>query len=126
MDLTSIQALDVAPVVIRHPKTKRATDIVIYLASKDSQTFRDAIRSRQLRAMKSEEDEITPETIERETIAFLAACVTGWDGVKEGGKDLECTPETVQRVFKEYPWIMRQVDQAWGDESRFFAESSVK
>ena len=122
MDLSSIIALDTAPVAIKHPKTGRATGIVIYLASKDSQTFRDAMREVQSRAMKREE-EFTPEEAEREVIALLSACVTGWEEVQEGGTPLECTPENVKRVLSAYPWIRRQVDAAWGDETRFFAVS---
>lgn len=56
---------------------------------------------------------------------LLAAATASWSGVSEDGTELEPTPENIERVYREYPWIMTQVDVAIGEKQRFFPNAGL-
>lgn len=51
--------------------------------------------------------------------AMLARCVLAWDGLRWGGKDMECTPENAEKVFTRFPWIEAQCDAKASDRRNF-------
>ena len=62
----------------------------------------------------------TAEKMDAEGERLLIACVTEWNITTDDGKPQpECTPENIADVFRRFTFIKSQIDDAFGDESRF-------
>lgn len=83
----------------------------------------DAKLTRQFRA-KGKNYKATPDDMTETRVKLAASVVASWDGFEEDGKKLQCVPSTVERVLTEYPWLLKQIDYALGDESNFLTKES--
>lgn len=141
--LDTISACDQgAEIEIRHPATNAATGIFITVLGKDSSVFkafsraktnarlnRDAMNARRGKDSASR----TVEDIEQENLELLAACTVTWRTVVAGkggaveskpviflkGEELSCTPENSIRVYRDFPTIYSQLDEAIGEMENF-------
>lgn len=52
-------------------------------------------------------------------IEKAAACTLRWDGIFDGGKPVDCTPESAERLYKAAPWVLDQVVAAQHDTEGF-------
>ena len=62
---------------------------------------------------------VTAAELEAEDCAFLATATKGWSNMQENGKDLPFSYEEALRVYREYPWIMEQVNRFIADRANF-------
>lgn len=61
--------------------------------------------------------------IERESLDLLVLLTKDWKHLDWDGKELDCTPENVEMVYKELPWLREQVDEFVGDRGNFLGNS---
>lgn len=120
MDLDAFEALadsqDAGVVVeILDPVTGEATGATITICGPDSRHARKARREALRAALAASDD---PDELDLAT-AMLARCVIAWKGVQRGGKDLECTVENAETVFRRFPWIETQCDRKASDRRNF-------
>ena len=64
--------------------------------------------------------DVTAESIERQQLDILAACVLSWN-LTDGDTPIPCTKENVATVFMAAPWIRRDIEGAMSDPARFLA-----
>lgn len=126
MDLQKLKPVNTTEVELIHPASG-PTGITITVASKDSPQVREvghAIRDKRLAIASRRGVSTAPkvEDIESESLSILVAAVLGWKGLEQDGNPFECTPENVKTLLTDCPWIRRQVDEAMGDETRFFGD----
>ena len=55
---------------------------------------------------------ISEEEEEELSLNIAATCTTGWEGIHEDGKPVEFNKANATRLFKEYPWLAKQVTDA--------------
>jgi hypothetical protein len=112
-----------ADVEIRHPITNVPLDMTIRVLGRDSDTFKEHTREmintrlrREAMAQKRGKDaELrTVEVIEQENMDLLAVCTIGWEGVVDEGQTLDFNEANVRKIYKKYPWIYDQVNEAIG------------
>jgi len=132
-----------ARVPIVHPVTKDPIGIFITVLGKHSSTFRELVRERINKRVRTEAlaarrgkplDPRTAEEIEREALEMLVACTVGWETeiYNENGDIVEVKPTILlgsQHVTFSIPnalnlytrilWMREQVDEAIGDLENF-------
>lgn len=117
-----------AEIALRHPVTTAPLGVFISIVGRDSSVFKEYIRNRvndKLRrdAMdkKRGRDEAVPtmEESEAESIELVTLCTTGWRNVTYKGEELAFNVANALTLYKEMPWIRRQVDEAIGDLENF-------
>lgn len=131
-DLTSLNTTKAcnagAFVEIRHPVTNVPLGMTIRVLGRDSDTFKEHTRDtlntrlrREAMAAKrgKDADLRTVEVIEQENMDLLVACTLEWSGVIVDGKELPFDEVNVRKVYKEYPWIYDQVNEAIGTLENF-------
>lgn len=93
----------------------------VQLLGKDSKEYRKAQRAITERRLKSRSkaNRFDAEALEQEAVDVLIACTVAWEGFAEEGKELECKPANVRKVYLEYPWIKEQVDEFVDDRGNF-------
>jgi hypothetical protein len=103
-----------------HPVTAEPLGIFITILGKDSTVFREHIREavndklRREQIARKRGKDLEPDTVEKseqESIELLTLCTKGWRNMVMGGHELEFTPANVRKVYSEYPWIRKQVDE---------------
>ena len=131
-DLSSLNTTDAcnagADVEIHHPVTNAALGMTIRVLGRDSDTFKEHTRSvlnarlrREAMATKRGKDvgARTIEEIEQENMDLLVVCTMGWTNVQLSGKELAFDEANVRKVYKDYPWIYDQVNEAIGTLENF-------
>lgn len=117
-----------AEVEIRHPVTNVPLGMTIRVLGRDSDTFkqhtRDLLNARLRREAMAQKrgkdlDVRTVEGIEQENMDLLVICTMGWKGVSYGGSDLAFEEANVRKIYKEFPWIFDQVNEAIGTLENF-------
>lgn len=127
IDLTSLNTTkacnDGADVEIRHPVTNVPLGMTIRVLGRDSDTFKEHTRDllntrlrREAMATKrgKDADLRTVEVIEKENVDLLVVCTLGWKNVSYNGQELAFDETNVRKVYKEFPWIYDQVNEAIG------------
>lgn len=104
---------------IEHPITGEVLDIKIKVAGIDSNIYRKKLREQQNKRIRKGFKNITAEELEAEAIELLVACTLDWKGVEYEGQELECNPENIRKIYKEFPWIREQVDLFINDRANF-------
>lgn len=114
---------DSAELTILHPKTGEEMNIVITLASPDSEKYRKlsmAMRNKNLQYATKNRGLASAERLDEDSLNLLVGATLGWKGLSENGEILECTPQNVRRVYADFAWIREQVDAFLGDRKNFF------
>lgn len=115
-----------------HPGTKEGLGVFVTVLGQDSDEYRKVFqvqqRKRLDRAMRGGGIRIksvaSPESLEQDANELLAACTKSWRTGEEqhlliGGEKLECSRDNAMRVYRDYPWIKEQVDDAVNDRANF-------
>lgn len=127
MDLSKLEMQESAWLILLHPTTGLPTDIRIHLVGTDSARYRDYERKISNRRLKQSlrrggpRHIVTREELDEEAIDMFVTCTLEWENMVEKGKEQECTPENVKRIYTENLWIREQVDAFIGDRSNFLS-----
>lgn len=114
---------DSAELTIVHPKTGENMNMVITLASPDSEKYRKlsmAMRNKNLQYATKNRGMASAERLDEDALNLLVGATLAWKGVSENGELLECNPQNVRRVYSDFAWIREQVDTFLGDRKNFF------
>jgi hypothetical protein len=114
-------------VMLYHPKTREDTGAVITILGRDSDKFREITNAQSRRRVnkmqkggfRGANSALTPEELEKEQIDLLAGCTLGWSGINREGVPLEFSVENAKAIYRGFPWIREQVDEAMGDRANF-------
>lgn len=130
MDLfnyTSDKANIPTDVVIKHPVTGEATDLVIQVVGLDSTAAQECLDRQQairFAEMTSGGEMVAPtfdpKQNRQQLLELLCACTTGWRNVEFDGEALAFTKENVLLVYDKVPAIRDQVNKATGSRKLFF------
>jgi hypothetical protein len=123
---------DTTTITLYHPATGKdlanadGTPMTITLHGPYSTRYKTIMREQQqrrltdaprgARAPTMDADEI--ETMSRE---LVVRCVETWSLTLEGDKKLAFSPDAVNEVFTEFPWVRDQVNAAIGNVADFLA-----
>lgn len=69
-------------------------------------------------ASKNKQVKYTAEDLDAANLELLSKITKEWDIVLEG-KTPKCTPDNVSSLYKDFPWIKEQVEDAVNDISSF-------
>lgn len=50
---------------------------------------------------------------------LVCACTMEWGGFVYNGEPLNCTPHNAQAIYKAFPWVYRQCDEAMNEPANF-------
>ena len=129
MDLIADIKPQNSTVEIKHPVTGEATGLVIELRPMHDpavKAVQKRIGDRRLK-QAARNKALTTDELENNTSEMLAATMIGWQWKGDAsfnGKKLEFTPGNVAVVLA-VDWIAGQIDEALGDNSRFFVKSGT-
>lgn len=146
MDLSKLDSVSAAnegfEVQLYHPGSREDLGIFIKVLGKDSDAHSKLFQAQQRRRVEKMTKggmrlrvNLSPESVEQDTTDLLAVCTVSWRTVEQdkddpklehakpalllNGAELACTRENAARVYKEYPWIKEQVDDAVNDRANF-------
>jgi hypothetical protein len=100
---------------------------VIRLAGMDSKRYREhnrKVQNRKLRNITRGAKNVTwdAEEAEKDNLDLAVACTLSWSGIGWKGEDLPCTPENVQMLYTQLPWLREQVEQFITARENFFTK----
>lgn len=147
MDLAKLDSVSAAnagfEVQLYHPGTKEDLSIFIKVLGKDSDAHEKQFQLQQGRRIdklakggfRTRGASVSPQAVERDALELLATCTVSWrtaeadkddpkvEHVKPvlllDGEEVPCTRENAVRIYKAYPWIREQVDDAVNDRALF-------
>ena len=109
-----------ADVELVHPITREPLGSTITILGRDSDEYRAAVAEQaRKRAQSRNKGAISFTEVDDGALDILAACTTGWSGIVENGEPVQFSPAEARRIYKKYPWIREQVDEALADRSLF-------
>lgn len=127
MDLSKLDTAAVAEqgvaLEITHPITGEALGITVILAGSDSATYRKAqavIARKRMRGRSFKP--MSPEEVHLESVRLLTSCTLNWSGVELEGATLPCTEANAEVLYRRFPWLYEQADQAMHDRSRYLLD----
>jgi len=134
MDITNLQLSDKPqPCTILHPATGEETDIVILCLSPDHPDYKKTMMKQMRKGIdtksvkkldKADIDQIIDQMSANREDA-IAAMVTGWKNIKIDGKVLNYSEENAVKLFREYPWMMEQVEVFCDKRENFFGKKKT-
>lgn len=102
--------------VLLHGSAEAQKPVTITLLGVESSVAEKMQREAQRRRLKKGfQYKVTPEELEAEALNLLGALTQSWDGVGLGVESLECNAINAQRLYREMPWIRKQVDEFVND-----------
>lgn len=93
--------------------------VTITLHSLDSAAAQAAKRDSQRRRMRGGLAKLTPEKLEAEGIALLAAVTVSWAGITWKGEALDCTPANAVMLYEQARWLRAQVDEFVSERANY-------
>ena len=130
MDLSSIKA-SASSVEILHPATAEPIGLTIGLRPSTHPAVKEVQRRFTNDTLNARHKKITAEKLEANNLDRLVAATDSfaWGNGPDGkpttwnGEALEANAANVRKVYTQAPWIKQQVDEALGDEARFFRDA---
>ncbi len=120
-DLANIVAVE-RHLDIVHPATQEPVGLVLNLLPDNHPQVKVAAR-KSINDRINHRGKVSAEQIEASRISMLAASVGGWEWQGEltfHGEKPDFSPQTLQQLLKELPWVGEQVDVALTDRAQFF------
>jgi hypothetical protein len=117
-----------AEIELKDPVSNAPTGMFITLLGSDSTAFREytrnktneRLRKESIAAKRGKDAEIrTVEAIEQENLELLVSCTKGWRGILVNGAELAFNVPNALQVYRNYPKIYEQVNDAIGDLGNF-------
>lgn len=129
MDLNDLKPTkDTLEVILLHPKTLDAltnadgSEMTITVYGPHTAPFKAAIHEatnkRIQKAAKNKKLSVTAEEVEDAGLEFLAKVTKEWD-ITLGGKKPVADLASVTQVYRDFPWIKDQVNEAIEDINSF-------
>ena len=127
---TKAAANEGADITLTNPITGEDTDITIRVLGRDSDAFKrvesEQLKRRLEKTRKAKKfSPMSAEEAEEDGFDLLAACTTAWTNVALDGGPLPFSAANALMVYKRFPWIKEQVDQAIGDRAVFTMPQSA-
>lgn len=97
--------------------------IRIFLKGNDSDTFKKRLDFH-MRKDGKRRGEKTIAEVEQQSCDLLAHVTTGWENVIWEDEPLEFSIENAKMLYKQRPWIRRQVDEFVAEAENFFSTNS--
>jgi hypothetical protein len=116
--LDSRQWMDAgATLTLRHPVSDEPLDgVTITLLGVESTLGEKLMRDAQRRRLKKDfQYKPTPEELESDTLRLLGALTKSWTNIGKAGELIECTADNAAQLYKDRPWIKKQVDEFVAD-----------
>ncbi|NMT33327.1 hypothetical protein HGQ62_01530 [Stenotrophomonas maltophilia] len=107
---------------ILHPASQEPVGLVLILLPDSHPQVKTAAR-KSINDRINYRGKVGAEQIEASRISMLCASIGGWEWQGEltfHGSKPEFTPQTLQQLLKELPWVGEQVDVALTDRAEFF------
>jgi hypothetical protein len=130
-DISTFETFDfdqVSDLEIMHPVTGKPTGLVVGVRSYRSESVK-AVQRRLgnaaiLANKKNPKRAGTVEEVEEKTNEIVAAAVARWN-MKDGGKDVPATPESVMKIISQprFFFIAEQIDARADEDARFMTPS---
>lgn len=124
---------DTTTITLYHPATRKpllnadSTPMTITVHGPYSERYKNVIREQQQRRMndmtRGDGGNMTPEEVEALSNDLLLRCVEDWHLTLEGDTTLPYTPDAVEGVMTEFPWLRDQVNTAMGNVAGFLEPS---
>jgi len=130
LDLSTINELAEANIVIKHPVTGAPTGALVTLAGPEHPKRKQLIftRTRKLRAKFQKSGKVQlddPEDEEADGVSYLAACTLGWIGFSESGKEIPFSTLAAVDLYTRIGWLRSQINQALEDKENFIEVSAL-
>lgn len=109
-----------AMLTLRHPKTKAALPVRIWLQGEDAESYREMLRGQIDRHLADPRAERRAADLEEEQIERLAALTLRWENMTDQGKTVPCTAETARDLYRRHLWIREQVAEFVEERAHFF------
>ena len=117
-------------VTLSHPGTGElfyngdGSEMTVTILGPDSdkwKTTRHAIYNRRMALKKAR---VSGEEVDNTLLNSLVAVTVSWN-ITLGGEQPQCTPDKVREVYEKYPWVMKQVQAYFDDETNFSKVSVI-
>ena len=128
-DLDTVAACNAGlEVELLSPRDQSKTGIIITVTGKDGDAFREAVQenldayNRRAQLARQRGKPLPSQSQaeqEEEGIDLLVVCTLGWQNMVVDGKELEFNVPNAKAVYRRFPWIRKQVDDAIGDIEGF-------
>lgn len=114
---------------LRDPSTDLPCGRFISILGADSDAYRECMREIQRRRTermnRSRRFLATPEELESDALDLLASATTGWRGLAyRDGTPVPFSAAAARDLYRGFPAIRDQVDQAVGDRALFLPKSA--
>jgi hypothetical protein len=119
---------DTIEVILNHPATLEpilkadGTEMSITVYAPHSKVYKDALHEqtnrRLQKAQKTKKFSMTSEEVEQSSLEVLARVTKEWDIVL-GGKTPKLDIQSATELYRDYPWIKDQVEEAVNDNASF-------
>lgn len=131
MSLQSVgKVKDTTIVTLKHPdpratlKNPDDSAMTVTLHGPYSKRYKSTLRAQQQArveemASSGMDGNLSPEELDAMTRELLAKCIEDWNIWETDDIQLECTPENIEKVFEEQPWILDQLSAALGRSGNF-------
>ena len=137
MELNDLSLLDTVSnsnigerVNLVHPATSEpftnadGSPMYITILGPDSDRWKDNRHTIIDRRTALKKSKVSAKEIDQTLINSLVAVTVGWN-ITLSGEQPQCTPENVRAVYIKYPWVLKQVQAYFDDESNFSKVSSI-
>lgn len=114
-----------ATCTLRHPVTQEELSVTITVMGMESHTALSHQRAQIKKRMgRGGGKSYTMEQMESDSIELAARLTTGWTGVEWQGNDLPFTTENARMLYRERPWVRRQVETFVNDLGNYLGNSA--
>ena len=117
-------------VALRHPKTDEPIGAVIRVLGADSDAYQHQVLEQQRERMQKMARQgrtamASPEQMNEQAIALLAAATIGWQDIIVSGASVPFSNGAAQKLYRDFPWIREQVDEAIHTRANFLPRSAT-
>lgn len=125
-NLKPVKANEGAVLQLLHPDTEEPIKgMTITLLGQDSEVYRKIQLAKQQAALNrisrgKKATDLKADKLAEDTIEDMVKMTVAWTGLELDGKELECKPVNIKKVYSEWNWIFEQVTEFVADRANFF------
>ena len=125
---------DTTTITLYHPATGKdllnadKSPMTVTIHGPYSERYKSVLREQQQRRMTDmtragARANLTPEEVEALSQELMHRCIEDWSITLEGDEKLPFSPEAVEPVMTEFPWVKDQISAAMGNVADFLEPS---